>query len=489
MLDETPGRGSGWLSPRTGVRVLAVAVFSAVLCFSNLLSSPYLGAPGLLSALLPWFYGGSAAAFFASPFLLRWRRVPLGFLVPLLAGVGGALAAGPFAAAPPSGAVGGLLCGASYGFAAVGAVSSFVRRSSPKAVALCVLVSYVLCSAGATAVSLLAPQSSDLSLGALAAFAVLGSCLLAAAGRSGGVAGAVDRSAAADAGDRGGVQEGGRPLRGDWLALLTVVALGLCAMMFSMVVGTDAFGGRMGGSVPAEGVGASAACIALFCAVFYAAVVRCSAKPFAVRYRWAILVLVGGLLVLSVMLLTRFGEGLLPPLVWVCRMFCQCLLVTASIDTARALGRGGLALYCAVVGAMHLASALSPMRALLPDAEVAGVVVLVLCFGLVALALVPQGASSRAPSPGASDGEGTASEAPEDSLSRRACRIGAAHGLSPRECEVFAMLAQGRSGPFICKRLVIAESTVKTHTARIYAKLGVHSKQELIDLLEKDAEG
>ena len=43
--------------------------------------------------------------------------------------------------------------------------------------------------------------------------------------------------------------------------------------------------------------------------------------------------------------------------------------------------------------------------------------------------------------------------------------------------------AEGRSAPFIAEYLSIERSTAKTHVARIYAKLGVHTRQELISLV------
>ncbi len=56
-------------------------------------------------------------------------------------------------------------------------------------------------------------------------------------------------------------------------------------------------------------------------------------------------------------------------------------------------------------------------------------------------------------------------------------------GLTPREAEVFELLAQGRNGVNIQQRLGVSYNTVKTHVAHIYAKLGVHTHQELIDLV------
>lgn len=55
-----------------------------------------------------------------------------------------------------------------------------------------------------------------------------------------------------------------------------------------------------------------------------------------------------------------------------------------------------------------------------------------------------------------------------------------------REEEVLAMLGKGRSAPFIADSLFISKGTVKTHTRHIYDKMGVHSKQELLDIIENE---
>lgn len=68
----------------------------------------------------------------------------------------------------------------------------------------------------------------------------------------------------------------------------------------------------------------------------------------------------------------------------------------------------------------------------------------------------------------------------------RCDRIGQQFGLSQREREVLGYLARGRSLPFIRNELCISKSTVNTHVGHIYTKLGVHSKEELIDLVESE---
>ena len=59
-------------------------------------------------------------------------------------------------------------------------------------------------------------------------------------------------------------------------------------------------------------------------------------------------------------------------------------------------------------------------------------------------------------------------------------------GLSPREKQVFELLAKGRNSSFIGAQLVISEDTAKTHIKRIYRKFGVHSQQALLDMIELD---
>ena len=61
----------------------------------------------------------------------------------------------------------------------------------------------------------------------------------------------------------------------------------------------------------------------------------------------------------------------------------------------------------------------------------------------------------------------------------------AAAGLTPRENDVFSLLARGRSVPFIAEVLSLSPSTVKGHVRHLYAKLGVSNKQELLSLLEE----
>ncbi len=68
---------------------------------------------------------------------------------------------------------------------------------------------------------------------------------------------------------------------------------------------------------------------------------------------------------------------------------------------------------------------------------------------------------------------------------RSACeQIASEGGLTPRESDVFVLLAKGRNAKVIERELFISIYTIKGHNNKIYRKLGVKSQQELIDMVE-----
>lgn len=58
------------------------------------------------------------------------------------------------------------------------------------------------------------------------------------------------------------------------------------------------------------------------------------------------------------------------------------------------------------------------------------------------------------------------------------------YALSPRQKEVLILLARGRNAHYIMNELCVSNATVKSHIYSVYRKLGVHTQQELIDLIE-----
>ena len=88
-----------------------------------------------------------------------------------------------------------------------------------------------------------------------------------------------------------------------------------------------------------------------------------------------------------------------------------------------------------------------------------------------------------ADAPAARSGEVDGREHSGAELADRIRELAVHFELTPRETEVFELLARGRSIPYVRDALVISKETAATHAKHIYAKLGVHSRQELIDLV------
>lgn len=92
--------------------------------------------------------------------------------------------------------------------------------------------------------------------------------------------------------------------------------------------------------------------------------------------------------------------------------------------------------------------------------------------------------------------EGECENAPGETLSRESAaqhsspseaaleKLMEAVGLSAREADVLRDYATGRTARYIADWYMISEHTVKTHLRRAYAKLDIHSRQELLDRVE-----
>lgn len=77
---------------------------------------------------------------------------------------------------------------------------------------------------------------------------------------------------------------------------------------------------------------------------------------------------------------------------------------------------------------------------------------------------------------------------PVSPLDQRCQQLSDRYKLSAREAEVFRYLAQGHTRASIAKRLFVSENTVREHVKSIYKKLHIHSKQQLIDMVDADRE-
>ena len=84
------------------------------------------------------------------------------------------------------------------------------------------------------------------------------------------------------------------------------------------------------------------------------------------------------------------------------------------------------------------------------------------------------------------DDESATSEQPviRDRISKQCLLLKEHYSLTSREAEIMEYIARGTTVPKIAERLVISENTVRAHSKHIYTKLGIHKRQDLLDMLD-----
>lgn len=188
-----------------------------------------------------------------------------------------------------------------------------------------------------------------------------------------------------------------------------------------------------------------------------------------------------------------------------CFMFnlVSILMMMRCIELANGHGVGLGCVYGLFAAGTYLAQVLGGKLAGIVGAsayprqlQVIAVVVLLL-WGLSALAIVAmwrirtarrmdgRGAAGQpdAPQTRPDPSDPSAKGAP-DAVALRCETLRRVHGLTPREVEVLELLGRGRDVGAITNILGVSRNTVRTHVQRLYTDLNVHTRQELIDLLE-----
>lgn len=73
-----------------------------------------------------------------------------------------------------------------------------------------------------------------------------------------------------------------------------------------------------------------------------------------------------------------------------------------------------------------------------------------------------------------------ASSKPQAEISVPNAKAIASLGLTPRECEVLDLLAEGQSNKEIARSLKLTPNTVKTHVTNLYRKLDVNKRTQAV---------
>ncbi len=61
----------------------------------------------------------------------------------------------------------------------------------------------------------------------------------------------------------------------------------------------------------------------------------------------------------------------------------------------------------------------------------------------------------------------------------------AALGITPRELEILSLIAAGLSTREIAGRIYVSENTVKTHSSRVFSKLGARRRTQAVQLAKE----
>ncbi|MEG2478235.1 helix-turn-helix transcriptional regulator [Gordonibacter sp.] len=196
-------------------------------------------------------------------------------------------------------------------------------------------------------------------------------------------------------------------------------------------------------------------------------------------YRLAVLVMMAGFLFVPV--LGEFGVPgeaiVLAGYLGLSAVFVSLFLVMAYItgqDAAQSFAHGFTALFAGEVAGVALGNVIDAFSGF---GETPYVVVA--CAGLAALfayLFLFTERDFRALSVIARDA---------DRFDDACALIASRFGLSNREAEILPFALKGRTGERIAAEFFISKSTVDTHLRRMYAKCGVHGRQELIDLGER----
>lgn len=223
-----------------------------------------------------------------------------------------------------------------------------------------------------------------------------------------------------------------------------------------------------------------ALCVIVFA---YVALVRMADYSLATRFQPALLIILVGLLVVAVQA-SPDGASLsfLTTIIQIDELFAHLLFWVVVITALDVLDTPSYRVI-GIAGALYAGTSIAWVLLLSKAPITTTLLMMLITYGLVIGALYVISALSR--EKGAERSPETTE--PETQLSRSimdTCQdMAERYSLSPRETEVFTLLAQGRTRAFIQEELVLSGSTVKTHVSHIYAKMDVHDRQEMMDLI------
>ncbi len=180
-----------------------------------------------------------------------------------------------------------------------------------------------------------------------------------------------------------------------------------------------------------------------------------------------------------------------------CYVFFEALGIETALDIARTRGAARIHLVgssqaCLYVGlvlghGVGLAATSSGVMdyAMLSKVALGLVVLLAVVVTIAPVSPLADAPSARRGDEGARGESDAADGAGADLWVCRCREVAKGAGLSARETEVFMLLAKGRGIEHIQNKLCISGHTVKSHVYNIYRKMGINSREELLDAVEQ----
>ena len=316
-------------------------------------------------------------------------------------------------------------------------------------------------------------------------------CFFERTGRSGAAAGEVGGCAFRTAGaEEGAVQDSGNPIvcvaaTVFAVAITRTMALQTVPQMVAAVGITSSIGAAVTGAVLV---------LVLVSPLGSGAWVR--GPSITSLYRIMFPVIATALLVLSIF---NGTELIVTMLLYAAFSLLFAMIMPSCLETAQSEGvevRFAFGVFAGIVYAAFAAGALASVvlyHARVFDAPIPLIAALLVLYALsMAYAGMqrrekPQG--ERDAGEAVADAAGEAVAASDASLEKRCEAIVRRFELSPRESDVLVAFAHGRNVAYLAERLCLSENTIRSHSKSLYTKLGIHSKQELLDLVEEAGKG
>lgn len=194
------------------------------------------------------------------------------------------------------------------------------------------------------------------------------------------------------------------------------------------------------------------------------------------------------------------GTGLNTAFACFGNFFFQFMLVVVAIDAPRRAvgGKRGEPGYRLAIGSAMVLAAVGTVAGMLAhrmwgDAPMGLAMTAAVCIYVLAMALIlqwrrqePGGGRGRAAGPGADVFDDVldpgSAPLPARDPSAMARAVVDARALTPRESQVLLLMLRGMDGPGMARELDLSENTVRTHRKRLYRKLDIHSREELVEL-------